>query len=92
MITLAYPVVKEILFAVKQRLTWGELLLSLMKLRDTIDWEIEEETPIRKRYLTKMARPKLFNVVQLTLDCVLFMLTGKLLFSFIIKTLNNKNS
>lgn len=75
-LTLAYGVVKEALIAVRRRSSWNDLRARLQQLKEA-DWVLADKTPLRKRTLKKLMRPRFFNPIQIATDCLVFIVTGE---------------
>lgn len=77
LLVLGYDVVKEVLAAIIQQRDWAYLRTKLQQLKAT-EWRLDDQTPVRKRTLDSIERPRFFNPIQIAVDCLVFMLTGEL--------------
>lgn len=69
-------IAEEIISALSQRSPWDSVSDRLQLLKE-VNWSITERTPLRKRAIEKLTRPRFFNPLQLAADILSFMATGK---------------
>ncbi|CDJ38129.1 hypothetical protein, conserved [Eimeria tenella] len=68
-------IAEEIISALSQRSPWDSVSDRLQLLKE-VNWSITERTPLRKRAIEKLTRPRFFNPLQLAADILSFMATG----------------